>query len=365
MNYILIFFAASVLFLNCKRIDNPLIAENQAIDSFTVKGISDIDEFMTFHFNDTSAFSYSGESSTLYFYTKDHNDYTMGRKKELYGIGSMFHSFFVDSSGLINIINGDNEWMQLDDSFRIQKTFYFQERKGLLGDDYIITGLRTIPFLLEDKKLVSTFYYRTPQAYVRYFKMPSIAVSKIKNDSVYFANDYIPKPDNLIDYSLPFPKYCYSPGKILLVYPCFDTLYILDTKKGGLSKKVIANSNYTRPEKWDLTKMFTPEFNGYYTKYQLSNFQYKGVFYNPITKHYLLFYVTSTKEVKGRIASYEDQPLRLLVLDEAFKIQNYYEFGKSYFSPENFTWIEGKGWALPVFKNKFDFRNTTFYVYNF
>jgi hypothetical protein len=145
----------------------------------------------------------------------------------------------------------------------------------------------------------------------------------------------------------------------IYVFPDYDSLYIRNSNTKTTRALHIGNKDYTRPAPFDRSKINTPEYSQYRTTYDLANFLYKGIIHNPVTNHYILFYVKplvwTNKEVA---ATYEDQPMYALVLSSELKPIQYVEFSAKYYDPSVFFNVPGKGIALPIYKMKISYEDT-------
>lgn len=356
------------MILSCARPQKVTIAEKKIIDSFEVNGIESMDDLLYLQFmDDTSLATFNTFASELHTFKKKGKDFAFFQTKELKA-GVPFHTFWIEKDGSqsFNIVDGHNNYYRFDKNLLLTKSLKFETTKPALKDQYIINGNKTIPTFMVNDTIISTYYYKNYEDYSSYFMEPVIAENIPYGDSLLTVNQYFYKPGDLINHAIPFPKYCFHNNKIALVYPCYDTLYVYDRSTRQTTKHVIHNKEYLNPGKWDYKKMYAPEFNSYFTKYQLHNFFYHAIFYNQVSKHFLLFFKSPVAaKNKDQNPVPEDQHLQLLVLNEGFEILDYYIFSRNYVNPTLFLFYPGKGLAMPLVNKENNYGKTKFYVFNF
>lgn len=367
MQKVLLLIAIVLILASCK--EKTLVGEMAVVDSFVVNGVVGMDEILCMSpLNDTTLVSYSIQSSELSYYTQtSSNSYVRSRPRKLLEDSYIF-SFSVINSKKFCLIDNYNRFYFVDSGLQIQQ-INNNDNKEYLGRNFLNPDLKNIPVMFDQNDFTATHYYRKLHdttalgGYEKYFKEPVLCNYTIADTVISATMCYAPKPDGLIDFFMPFPKYCSKGNDIVVLYPCFDTLYIYDKTNGKERKVYIGNSHYSVPDKFDYKKIVDIENLGsYQTKYKLTNFQYLGIYYNSLTEHYMLFYNTPIRNKNN----YEKQKLQLLVLDKNYSYVKQYSFNNDYFSTENFLFIKNKGLALPVFKNDYSGSNSVvYYLYNF
>lgn len=353
------------MLMSCGDADKHSTSDASVLDSFQVIGLSGMDDLLNLQLiDDTTLVTFSTFGSKLKTFKKRGDGFTFNQAVEL-SVGKPFHTFWLTNSE-INIVDGSNTYYRLDKNYQLLRSLKFSDSKSALKKDFIINGNKTIPIIAKGDTIVSTYYYKNYQDYTSYFKEPAIAESFPQGDSFVTLRDYFQKPNDLINHAIPFPKYCFHDNKILLIYPCYDTLYLYDRSSNKLTKHVIGNKKYSTPAHWNFKKMYEPDFSSYFTKYRLQNFYYHGIFYNPNSRHYLLYFkMAVTVTDKEQNPSPEDQKLQLLVLNESFEPLHYYRFTQTYGDPNLFLILPDKGIAMPVTTKENTVQNVTFHLYNY
>ena len=213
--------------------------------------------------------------------------------------------------------------------------------------------------------LLLPFAHNNLESYQKLLEENEFMEFKKEGDSLRFIQTGFPKPPGLKNYNLPLAKYCRKGSRLYVIYPCYDTLYVFDHISRNLNRIAIGNKDYELPETYR-NKAFTPSYGSYQTRYELNNFAYSAIYYNPSTRHFVLFYYSPVKpDDTGHSVTPDDQKLQALVLDEAFQNPLYYCFTKTYVNPCSFFIIPGKGLVMPRFKDYEHYEKTVFDIYNF
>jgi hypothetical protein len=355
MRYILLF----LILCSCTVRHDENDANLKRVDSFYLYGINDLNDVINLDYvNDSTFYSFNFNANTLEKFSKrdDHN-YKFIYEKQIQ-IEDVLQTFCVLNSNLFLLVDFENRHYVFDTSMRIQK-LYIQDIKEHLGKNYINASLKYHPISFKNNKFWSIYYFMHLDSYTRYFQEPSLCEYEIKQDSIFKVNSFIDKPKDLINYESPYPIFCDNGDSIVLVYPCFDSLYIVNKTTKYLSKMKIGNLSYKLPARWDYHQLFADTFNAYKSRYELQNFKYQAIVYSPNTHHYLLFYTEPSKDAFT-------QPLKLLVLDSKFKTIDYYKFDEHFFNVTNLVVIPNKGIALPLYpKDPEHEKNILYYIYNF
>lgn len=353
------FYAILIGCENNKKIQSPSAL---LVDSIIINNVEDYNvilnmeylnknTFVSFNFNDNTFKKFKSNNTKKF--------HLVASKSFLKD--STFHSFNKLSDSSFLLIDYNNEHYILDTNLNYY-TYSLHQRKKSLSTNFINSGLKYHPVILKDSILISTFYYTQLEDYNKYLKEPSISEYQIKKNEIIENKSYFIKPASLLNYQLPFPRFCFNKNKIILIYPCFDTLYIYDRNTNHISKYNIGNIEFKKPEKWEYNKLATENYNSYNTKYSLKNFKYYSIYYNPNTEHFILYYTSPTSQ------NTQSPILKALVLDNKYnKIQNYTFSEKIYFETENFIVIPNKGIAMPLFPNNPNKNETNivYHIYNF
>jgi hypothetical protein len=355
MRYVLLF----LLLCSCKIRYNEKNASIKRVDSFYLYGINDLNDVINLDYvNDSTFYSFNFNSNGFKKFSKS------GEKKFKYvyekkiKIDTLIESFCILNSNKLLLIDYENSHYLFDTSMRIHK-LHIQDIKEHLGKNYINCNLKYHPIRFHNNEFWSIYYFMHLDSYTQYFQEPSLCEYEIKQDSIFKVNSFIDKPRDLINYESPYPIFCDNGDSIVLVYPCFDSLYIVNKTTKALSKMIIGNLSYKLPAPWDYNQLFADTFNAYKTRYELKNFKYQAIIFNPNTRHYLLFYLEPS------IDAYS-QPLKLLVLNNKFETIDYYTFNENFFHITNIVVIPNKGIALPIFpKDPEHEKNILYYIYNF
>lgn len=333
--------------------------KNKLTDSFKIQ-LKYYDELLYVTYENTNTFStYSFDGQCNAIYKKNSkNIFTIATSKpyidRVYPVSRIKYKdgyFFMNNKNEIKIVTP-----------KITKTFDASHTKQYLGKGFNIASYNPSQFLVIDSFVFSTFYYESIPTYKEFYKEKFLSKYILSKDNIKHIKDIFPNPINLYNFQIPQLIYTTNTKKIFSMYNCFDTIYIYDIQKDIVEKKIkINNKDYIQPEKWDYQKWLNhePDFNSYDTKYTLQNFKYQAIYYNPLTNHFLLYYVTHTKT--------NDQNLKLLVLDENFNQCAYYEFLDKYFFSHSFFIIPNKGIAMPLLikEDKIHEKPITYHIYNF
>lgn len=353
--------------ISCTKRELMDETEPVAIDSFTVSGIDVGQQVQGFEYlGDTMLCSYNLIHKELVFFCKKSaRQYEAKARRPIdveawssHFTGDDHLNYFLSRSNVLSCYDaaaGRKLWES-----PIKHIFPY------LKDSFSIFSPHSAPVVKRHDTLITSLSHGYIQSYRQYFKEPEIAEFRLADDSISFLRNYITKPESLPDYCFPLSKYCIQGNTICLLYPCFDTLYIYDRMKNTLTKTLIGNKDYQLPAKFDMSKLWTPEYGSYQTNYSLHTFAYSAIYYNPLTKHFILFYTAPVvQSSKGKLPTPDDQKMKALVLDEDLKPLKYHIFkSRNFVVPESYFLIPGKGLAMPVFKGHDDYETTSFYIYN-
>lgn len=338
--------------------------EPPPIDSFTVSGLDVAEQTHNIHYiNDSTLASYDLTAMSLVFFHKDkRGNYKAGIKKKIdtefwsmHFRGRDGKNYFTDRNNAISEYNASADSLLR----RYTIPHHFRHMK----DSFALPCSNTSPIMLLHDTLVSVISPVSNESLRLYFKEQEVNEFKMNpaSDTLSYLRSYITKPSNLSDYDFPLGIYAFHNNTVFLMYPQFDTIYSFNRSTNTLRKTAIHNQDFVQPAKFTCAP-FTPEYGSCATRYYLHNFRYYGMHYNPLTKHFLLFYNAPVKEVKGRIASPKDQPLQAMVLDEQLRPLHYHSFHKNLEAGTSFFIIPGKGLAMLLLNEHYE--TTTFYIYN-
>lgn len=359
-----ILFAAAGL-ISC--MDNARLqqaTEPPPIDSFTVSGLDVGQQADNFRYIDDSTLaSYDLTSMKLVFFRKDKSgNYKAALKKE---IDTGFWSFYFRSDDgrhyFTDVNNTIVEYNATADSLLQRYTipYHFPSLK----DSFALAVANNVPVLKCHDTIIAAISANSNESNRLYYKEQEISEFRIDSatHTLAYLRSYITKPSNLSDYDFPLGMYAFHHNTIFLVYPQYDTIYSFNRSTNKLVKTAIHNQDFTQPAKFTCVP-FTPDYGSCATKYYLHNFRYNGIYYNPLTKHVVLFYNAPVKSVKDHIPTFKDMPLRAIVLDEQLNILSYHTLKTTLgLGSESFL-IPGKGLAMIVSAKHYE--TTKFYIYN-
>lgn len=337
------------------------------VDSFSVSGIDVGQQVQGFEYlSDTQLCSYNLiHKELVYFRKKSPGQYQAAVRRPIEAEAWSSHftgddhlNYFLSRDNVLSCYNATADQMLWKRPIR--HVFPY------LRDSFSIFSPHSAPIVKRHDTLIASLSHGFIQSYPQYFKEPEIAEFRLTPDSIAFLRNYITKPSSLPDYCFPLSKYCLQGNHICLIYPCFDTLYRYDRMKNTLTKTRIGNRDYQLPAKFDMSKLWTPDYGSYQTNYSLHSFSYSAIYYNPLTKHFILFYGAPVSNVsKDKMATPDDQKMKAMILDEHFKPLKYYIFkSRNFVLAESYFIVPGKGLAMPVFKGHDDYETTLFYIYN-
>jgi hypothetical protein len=363
-----IFIIFSALLFSCGNVpEKPLTTEPLPVDSFIVSGFDVGQQTQDCKYiNDTLLCSYDLISEHLSFFHKNKSgNYSVAVKKEI--DTEFWSSYFMGDDGRHYFIDHDN-FVTVYDPFAEHKmdTCYIRHRFRYMLDTFALNSANNTPLLKIRDTLIAIIGPRTDEGYKAYFKEQEISEFKIdqKTHTISYLRSYFTKPSNLSDFDYPFGVYCFVNNAIFMLYPPMDSLYIHNRSTNSTTKICINNPDYKMPAKFTC-KAFTPEYGSCATKYQLHNFRYTAIYHNPLTRHFVLFYEAPVSDtIKGRVPTFDDQPLKALVLDEQFNQVSRLTFNKKFISAMSFFFIPVKGLAMPIFKGTDAHETTPFYIYN-
>lgn len=334
------------------------------IDTFSVSGADIGQQTNNFQYiNDSTLCSYDLINKNLVFFHKDKSgNYHAAIKKE---IDTEFWSmYFRGDNGKNYFADGNNtivEYNQTADS--LLEHYSIPHHFPYLKDSFSLALSNSMPIVKTHDTIIAVISPNSNESLRLYYYEQEVSEFKFNpaKDTLSYIRSYITKPSDLSDYDFPLGSYSFHNNTVFLIYPQHDTIYSFNRSTNTLRKTAIHNQDFVQPAKFTCIP-FTPEYGSCATRYYLHNFRYYGIHYNPLSKHFLLFYNSPVKEVKGRIASHKDQPLQAIVLDEQLNTLKYYTFTKNLEAGTSFFMIPGKGLAMPILDENYE--TTRFYIYN-
>ncbi|MBS1635050.1 MAG: hypothetical protein JST26_03940 [Bacteroidetes bacterium] len=350
----------------CNTPETPALIEIQPVDSFTVHDIDIGQQVQEFHYyNDSLLYSFNPLYKNLDFYLKD--------------VSGHFHlksTHAIETPAWSTFFAGDNQqacFMSRENIFSVYNSSGLEKQYALgikhsfpfLKDSFMLLSSHDSPLLLCHDTLITAPFHSSLSNYNHYFHESVFAEFRILKDSICFLRSYLTKPKGLSGFCFPMAKYCFHNQTFDVIYPCYDTIYSFNRSSGQTIKHPIHNPDYKLPKPYT-NKAFTAEYGSYQTQYELNNFQYSAIYFNPLTKHYVLFYIAPVRHtVKDRLPTPDDQLLQAIVLNNQFETTARYTFYKSFVNPVSYFFIPGKGLAMPVFKDHEHYETTQFFIYNF
>ncbi len=363
----LFFCLLIVIGCSCSQPENSaeeIIAENNIIDSFALNGIAARCELQSLHYlNDSSILSFNQESNEVSLYTlkNESKTFVLSQRKSIAPQGYI-PAFFKLQDNSFCSISTENKLYKYDKDWKVSDTTNLNLNFPHLKHSYLIGCWKSMPVLQSGDTLISTFAYGGLNDYLTYFKEPAITEYIPEDTNARQISSYLPKPASLKHFMLPFPRYCYAGNTIYLIYPCFDSLYIYNRYSKSAHTVALKNKNYQLPLPFDYVKGL--DFS-YLTQYELHNFCYKAIYHNPLSGNFLLFYVSpATTTIAGANPTFDDQPLKAIVINKDYQVLQYWKFKFNYSDITNQLYIPGKGLSLAR-HGQDDFKKTHFYLFNF
>lgn len=356
----------TVIMASCKNVAKSVeYIKALPVDSFSVRGIDIGQQADNFQYvNDTTLCSYDLTDSRLVYFHKDKSgDYSAGRKKQVdtefwstYFKGDDNKNYFIDGNNVISVYDPSDSTSA--------KKYTIAHKFKFLKDSFGLASANNTPIIKRHDTIIAVITPISNTSSQLYFKEQEIAEFKFTpgSDTLRFLRSYITKPSNLSDYDYPIGSFCLHNNTVFLVYPSMDTIYCFDRTTNKLSKTVLNNQDFRQPEKFTC-QAFSADYGSCATKYYLNNFRYNGIYFNPSTRHFIVFYNAPVVRYKGRVPVFSDQPLKAAILDEKMNVISYQVLNKQLGLGSGSLVIPGKGLAMPVMSEKYE--TTQFYIYNF
>ncbi|MBS1645513.1 MAG: hypothetical protein JST36_10790 [Bacteroidetes bacterium] len=305
----------------------PKLSKAAFVDSFTVNDYGDISELGNWCLlGDSLIISLDQSCNQLRFYKKNtlsEFEFENRLSLNISGYISVF-SLLNDTSCIFG--NLDNEfYLYSIHNGKIKPLKYNNRQQKLLGNNYMLSTLAYHPLVTVDSGVFFiNMYYRSLDGYFKYFGENLVCKFVIRGDSLINEGTLISKPSGLNSYRQPWGRYTsvQEKGYFYLIFPPFDSLYIYDFHENVILKRFcIGNQYYKNPTAFSFDSIFSKFGNQYEYEYDIANFEYYGVFYNPISKNTLLLF--SSPNARTEIG---DKKLLGLVLNHDFKTIKYVDF---------------------------------------
>ncbi len=342
-------------------------AEKYIVDSFLVKGIVSRCELQRFHFlNDSCLVSHNAETGDVNFY----------RKQSSGKVFTFSHRFPVSPSGYIRnfFIQQDTNFYTCNDS----NLLYAYQPTGLrtreapypikaefkhLGNQFLLYHKTSGPMQLRNDSLFSAYGYNDFSLFQQFCKEPVLALFIREEGEFRLKQTYVSKPSAYHRFGLSLPSFVLGNSEVIVLFPFYDTLYVQSLAEKEVKKIPIHNKDYTCPGYFDINRM---KDNSYSSKYLLHSFNYNSIYYNSLTKHYILFYNKALPEYneKNDLPTFSDLRQCALVLSADFKPLRYLSFNSTYADLENRNFIKNRGFMMAEENGQNNYVNTTFYIYN-
>lgn len=357
------FLFCCLLLAGCSAPKSPVVSLSSAdaIDSLLLENLNSTHDFFNLtQVGDSTMIAFSDESNEISTYHKTPKGYIFASKKGI-AYPARFIAFFIDSvQHKSNIISMDQDWYRLDAHNEPKLVTHIKLDLPFLKASYCFFSFPNCPVLFTDSSLIMRISATNPTDYVHALSEKVLAYIAYKGDSIQHVAYLYTKPKSLIDQFEVFPSYCKKDNKLLLIYPCIDSIYQYDLLSKQYTTIPIHNPYYKVPEKYDYTRCRESE---YATKMKLHNFCYNGIFYNPATQHYVLYYHAPV-DPAIKVPTFDDQERRAIVLDEKFGYVKTVLFNNKYREPASYL-IMKKGIAMPVFSKKYENeKNYLFHIYD-
>jgi hypothetical protein len=366
MHKIIFTIFLSIILVSCTNPTKPVDPINALpIDSFSVSGIDIGQQADNFQYiNDTTLCSYDLTDSRLVYFQKNKSgNYSARIKKQIdtefwsmYFKGDDNKNYFIDGNNVITVHDPTDSGSTK--KYKIVHKFKF------LKDSFGLALANNTPIIKRHDTIIAVITPISNTSSKLYFKEQEMAEFKFspESDTLRFLRSYITKPSNLSDYDYPIGSFCLHNNTVYLMYPSMDTIYSFDRTTGKINKTVLNNHDFRQPDKF-YCQAFSADYGSCATKYYLNNFRYNGIYFNPVTKHFVVFYNAPVVRYKGRVPVFSDQPLKAIILDEKLNVISYQVLNKQLGLGSGSLVIPGKGLAMPIMSEKYE--TTQFYIYNF
>jgi hypothetical protein len=336
-------------------------SNEQAIDSFVIENVEDSHDLHNFAIlNDSEIIAYSYMTMNLSTYIKTTKGYILKNTQAIPDT-SFSHAFFIDSLNHQKCFIGFNDQILYTYSNNnFLKKFHIKLNLQYLNNEYRFFHTAENPILINDTSIVLNVCSKTPYEYLEELKEKVFAEIVIKNDSISTINYLFNHPTNLKNDIESNELFCKNREKILVLFPCIDTIYEYDRIRKQYSTHAINNFHYKPSSHYDPNRWMEADYK---TKLRFENFIYQGIFFNPKTKHYVLYYRPPVnKDIK--VPTFDDQEFLALILDEQFKQIKTIKFTNKFRSPASFM-LTQNGIAMPLFTKNYKHEKTySYYIFD-
>jgi hypothetical protein len=346
-------------------------AEDFILDSFQIDGITTSDEILYLNYmDDTTLYSLDRVGNAAYLYTKGgKSNYHRTKSKDLNNYSNLGVVSFQFNPAKKTFIYADGvskTFEILDTGFNTLFKSQIHHKLSGLGSRYMFNSTNSAPIMLSGDTILISKCHMNPADYATYISsehpISKIALAK---DSFVYCGEVASFPSQLSQYYNASSLYCKNGNEIALMYPCLDTIYTYDLKNNKPKKVPIHNQDFRQPASFDFSQMRNVK---YLNEYNIYNFMYLGIVFNPKTRHHVLFYKCAAKansDNQSAVPSFSDEPMRALVMDDKFTLLHYFTFEKKYFIASFFV-MPDQGIAVPKYSNTIsDDKKIVFSIFNF
>ncbi len=340
-------------------------------DSLTIADVGSLSEFMYMEsINDSTIKSYNVADCSINYYKFDHKRLIYKHSKTIHELPTRGYLplFFKHNNyyyqGTEIKQNASGVIYKYDTLYRLVKAIKLTYSFKYLGNNFMLDNGITSPLISRGDTIISVFYHNDVAYIPEYYKENSVAEFVVKKDSIIVGTTYINKPLESDKYGLRPISYCFNNNTVFAIYPIVDSIYSYNRSTKKEIHFSIGNEDFSKPHYFKEDD--SDDYFKRLTDYELENFRYGAILFNPITKHYIIFYYLplDIKQSK-KLLSFRDQKEFAIILNEKFEILKYVKFDNKYFNQANYFFIPGKGIAMPLFKSKSDYENIKYYIYNF
>jgi hypothetical protein len=185
-----------------------------------------------------------------------------------------------------------------------------------------------IPFLINDTLYSPIgFDWLPSMEKLRELTTSNIIQKLILTDSsIQLAESFFSRDPNVLKLQDLYPRVNFNSNqnRIVVLYSDFNEIHFYDLLTGIQSKKILDNKLFQTPEIFDTT--FSKINREESIKRMVNNFEYKNIYYNQSTNHYLIVFNLPAEDEK----SWLNSPPIGLILDANFKTLDYIEFVTDY-----------------------------------
>lgn len=329
------------------------------IDSFTVSPLEESIEILNFKQIKNELVTLIFQANAIRVYKRTPEKNFIFEKSIVLNEPNIVYSFFKAGANWY-VFDVDGYLFKYDSLWNLIDKKEINLSLKVLKSNNRICESNNSPIKIIGDTIISNISNNDFDGYADCFKEQPYIKFKMTNGRVVLLQQLGHKPYSTAKYFNSMPVHCFTKNEILTLYPCFDTIYRYNLTNDLASKVAINNPEYKLPAVFPVDSLSN---FGYIDKYQQNNFMYAPeIAYNPITDHFVVFYYKYIKEVELKKREPE---MHALVLDGNLKKIKHIKFDKAYSNPESAFYYEGKGIALSIFKNSFDFETTTFHIFNF